>query len=329
MIRENTGRRTKKESHYQKRLKPIYIISAVFFTFFMAGCTSGVLNPKGEISAYELKLLVFSILLMLIVVLPVIFLTFWFAWRYRATAKKSKYRPEWCHSTLLEAVWWTIPCIIILVLAVVTWVSTHKLDPYRPLDSDKEPITIQVIALDWKWLFIYPDDKIASINYLEIPINRPINFKVTSAAPMNSFIIPELGGQIYAMTGMTTKLYLIADEKGYYRGFSANYTGAGFAEMQFYVKATTEEGFDKWIQKVKQAPKALTWAVFWNELAKPSIDNPTTYFGRIEEDLFSDIVMSYMMPGFESSGVLLHDNVQDKREKLGYQNVRSANWKIK
>ena len=325
MIRTVRERKT----NYCQYLKFLHVLLFIFVSFFTTSCSSGVLNPKGEIASYELKLLIFSILLMLIVVIPVIFLTFWFGWRYRASAKQSKYRPDWCHSTLLELVWWTIPFIIILILATVTWISTHRLDPFRPLDSDQKPINVEVVALDWKWLFIYPDYKVASINYFQIPINRPINFKITAAAPMNSFVIPELGGQIYAMTGMVTEQHLIADQSGKYRGFSANYTGAGFAEMQFYVTATTDENFDGWIKQVKKSPQNLSWDLFWSKLMPPSVDNPVHYFGGVEDHLFNDIVMSYMMPGFTASGAPLHENLKDKSEKLGYEHVRSANWKVK
>lgn len=310
-------------------LKLVHSALFVCITCFITGCTSGILNPKSEVAYHELKLLVFSIFLMLIVVIPVIFLTFWFGWRYRASAKTSKYHPNWEHSTLLELIWWAIPLLIIIILATITWKSTHKLDPFRPLENSKEPISIEVVALDWKWLFIYPDHSIASVNYFEIPINNPINFKITSAAPMNSFIIPQLGGQVYAMTGMVTKHHLIANKLGKYRGFSANYTGAGFAEMQFYINVTTEKNFNSWIKHVKQSSKIFDWDLFWNDLVPPSIDDPINYFSNLENYLFNDIVMSYMMPGFTASGKPLHDNIKNKSKRLGYEHVKSNNWKIK
>ncbi|WP_119343077.1 ubiquinol oxidase subunit II [Facilibium subflavum] len=281
------------------------LFTGLVSVLLLSGCKSGILSPQGPITGYELKLLIFSILLMLVVVIPVLFLTFWFAWRYRASATKSKYRPEWAHSTTLEIVWWSIPGIIIVILAVVTWVTSHQLDPYKPLDSDKKPVTVEVIALDWKWLFIYPEYKIASVNYFVIPTHRPINFKITSAAPMNSFFVPQLGGQIYAMTGMTTQLHVLADNPGKYRGFSANYTGTGFAQMQFYAKATSEKDFKAWVEKVKQSNKVLNWKTFWDGLAKPSINNPVSYYGQVEDKLFDDVVMSYMMPNYKP-GQMMH-----------------------
>lgn len=274
----------------------------------LSGCKSGILDPQGPVSAYELKLLIFATALMLLVIIPVIFLTLWFAWRYRASATRSKYRPNWCHSTSLEIVWWAIPCVIILVLAIVTWITTHSLNPYKPLVSDKKPVKIEVISLNWKWLFIYPQYHIATVNYIEIPTGRPINFRITSAAPMNSFFVPQLGGQIYAMTGMTTKLHLLAKHPGKYRGFSANYTGKGFAEMQFYTTATSQKNFEQWIEKAKKTKSALTWRYFWQTLVKPSINNPVTYYGSVQKNLFDDIVMSYMMPNYRPGmmGMMMH-----------------------
>ena len=286
--------------------KPFLMGFGLCLSLLLSGCSSGILDPQGPISSHELKLLGFAIWLMLIVVIPVIFLTFWFAWRYRASATTSKYRPNWSHSTLLEVIWWAVPCVIIVILAVVTWRTSHQLDSYKPLVSDKKPLTIEVIALDWKWLFIYPEYKIASINYFEIPTYRPINFKITSAAPMNSFFIPQLGGQIYAMTGMTTKLHLLANNPGRYRGFSANYTGKGFAHMQFYVNATSEKAFTAWVSEVKQSQKMLDWHEFWDHLAKRSINNPVSYYGRVQEHLFKDVVMSYMMPNYKSGMLPQH-----------------------
>ncbi|MBK2123662.1 ubiquinol oxidase subunit II [Fangia hongkongensis] len=303
VVTENVNKR--------KRLNIKSLILAFFLlpaTVLLAGCDSGMIDPQGPVASYELKLLIFATVLMLIVVIPVIFLTLWFAWRYRASATDSKYKPEWSHSTKLEIIWWAIPCVIILILAIVTWVTTHKLNPYKPLDSDKKPVEIQVIALDWKWLFIYPEYKIATVNYIEIPTHRPINFKISSAAPMNSFLIPQLGGQIYAMTGMTTQLHLLASNEGKYRGFSANYTGTGFAHMEFYAKATSEEGFNKWVKQVKASQKDLTWNYFWDHLVKRSIDNPVTYYGTVDKNLFQDVVMSYMMPDYKP-GMMMHHHM--------------------
>lgn len=282
--------------------KNMSVVLLVAMTFFLNGChfDSGALAPRGPIAASELHLVCFAVELMLIVVIPTIFMALWFAWRYRAK-NNAKYSPEWKHSTLLEIVWWSIPCIIILILGTVTWKTTHSLDPYKPLDSQKKPIVVEVISLDWKWLFIYPEYKIATVNYLRIPTDTPIDFKITAAAPMNSFIIPQLGGQIYAMTGMTTQLHLSADVPGSYRGFAANYTGVGFAGMQFVVDATSQENFTGWVKTTQESPDKLTSEVFWNQLAPQSANIPVHYFGSVETGLFDDVIMSYMMSGMKDN----------------------------
>lgn len=279
-----------------KKLLGIFV--GITGTLMLSGCKGGILNANGVITQKEQDLMIFATVLMLCIVIPVIFLTLWFAWRYREGAN-AKYRPNWSHSNALEVICWGAPFVIILILSIVTWTSTHSLSPYKPLKSDKKPIEIDVVALNWKWMFIYPDYDIATINYIKIPKDTPIDFKITSAAPMNSFFIPELAGQIYAMTGMTTQLHLIATKEGKYRGFSANYTGHGFAEMQFYAKVTDQKDFDNWVKEVKSSSKQdLTWKYFWGDLVKDSVANPVTYYSHVDKNLFNDIVMSYMMPNY-------------------------------
>jgi len=274
------------------------VVILVLTTILLNGCHSGAIAPRGLIAAEELKLIIFSIELMLLVVVPVIVMACWFAWRYRE-GNNAKYTPEWSHSTLLEIVWWGIPCTIILILGTVTWKTTHSLDPYKPITSPIKPVEVEVISLDWKWLFIYPESQIATLNYLTIPAGTPINFKITAASPMNSFIIPQLGGQIYAMTGMTTQLHLIADEPGNYRGLASNYTGIGFAGMNFNTEVISPEKFTQWINTVKNSPEQLNSAVFWEKLVPKSINDPKRPFGSVETGLFDSIVMHYMMPSIE------------------------------
>lgn len=278
----------------QKIKKGAVVVLTMAF-FLLSGCDSGAIDPKGQIATEELKLIIFSIKLMLLVVVPVILMAICFAWRYREGANGA-YTPDWKHSTLLEVVWWSIPCIIILILGTVTWKTTHSLDPYKPIDSQIKPIEVEVVSLDWKWLFIYPEYKIASLNYLKIPTNTPINFKITAASPMNSFIIPQLGGQIYAMTGMTTKLHLLADTPGSYRGLATNYTGIGFAEMNFTAEVTSTTNFTNWVESVQDSPDQLTSTVFWDQLVPKSINDPIKQFGTVEAGLFDTIIMHYMMP---------------------------------
>lgn len=254
---------------------------------------------------------------MLFVVVPVIILSLWFAWKYRDGAN-AEYRPTWSHSNKLEIICWDVPFIIFLILAIVTWKTTHSLSPYKLLESDKKPVEIDVVALNWKWMFVYPEYDIATVNYIEIPKDHPVNIKITSAAPMNSFFIPELAGQIYAMTGMTTQLHLLATHEGKYKSFSANYTGIGFAEMQFYVKVTSQSDFDKWVKVKYGKHQSLTWEYFWNDLVKDSINNPVAYYSHVDKNLFNDIVMYYMMPNYKpgdmannmsSMGIHMHHNM--------------------
>jgi cytochrome o ubiquinol oxidase subunit 2 len=301
---------------------PMKMLAFVAFIPFLSSCRWTILDPKGTIAYDQKQLLIFATLLMLIVVLPVIVLTVVFAWKYRQGNQKVKYRPEWSHNTLLEIIWWGVPCIIIAILAYVTWVSTHRLDPYVPLESSKEevviavetgegqtkqievmaeqakaePVEIQVVALDWKFLFIYPEYNIATVNEIAIPTDIPIKFRITAQAPMNSFMIPKLGSQIYAMEGMQTKLYLMADEKGIYRGRSTNYSGKGFAHMNFKTKATTFKQFRRWIQKVKNQGKHELTMERYQKLAEPSRDEPVSYYSSVQNDLFVDIIKSYVIP---------------------------------
>ncbi|MDL5364713.1 ubiquinol oxidase subunit II [Xanthomonas sp. NCPPB 2654] len=263
----------------------------------LAGCDSAILNPKGQIGHDEKTLLITSVVLMLLVVIPVIVMTLAFAWRYRASNTKARYEPNWSHSTAIEVVVWSIPCMIILVLAVLTWRSSHALDPYKPLESDVKPITIEAVALDWKWMFIYPEQGIATVNEIAFPVDTPLNFKITSDTVMNSFFIPHLGTQIYAMAGMETKLHLIANEPGDYFGLSANYSGHGFSKMAFTAHATDQAGFDAWVAKVKAAPKALDQAEF-QVLAANRNDKaqyPVTYYSSVQDGMFKSLIDKYMM----------------------------------
>lgn len=264
-----------------------------------------ILNPKGAIASQQRDLIVAATLLMLIVVVPVFILTFAIAWKYRATNTKARYSPNWDHSRKLETLWWAVPCAIIAVLAVITWQSSHALDPYKPLDMAAKPITIEVVALPWKWLFIYPEQDIATVNFVRFPEDRPVNFRITADAPMNSFWIPQLGGQVYAMAGMETKLHLVADEPGVYRGGSANLSGEGFADMDFEAKATTQAEFDEWVALVKKSPHPLD-AARYQSLAAPSKNHPIMSYSTRDADLYDKVIMKYMTPGMQ------HPHVHNK-----------------
>ena len=260
----------------------------------LSGCEGGVLDPKGQIGIDERNLILIATALMLIVVIPVIFMTLFFAWKYRAGNTSAKYTPKWSHSTRIELVVWLIPCIIIVVLGAITWISTHRLDPYKPLEHEKEPLEVEVVSLNWKWLFIYPEQGIATVNQLVIPTGVPVSFRLTSESTMNSFFIPQLGSQIYTMAAMATKLHLIADEPGTYQGISANYSGAGFTGMKFDTIATpTEQDFDAWVNEVKASTDRLDDAGY-QALVAPSEDEPVHHYGSVAPGLFDRILMKYM-----------------------------------
>lgn len=259
----------------------------------MAGHTISILSPAGTVAAQQRSLIAFAAMLGLLVIIPVFILLFFILWRFRDGNVKAKYRPNWDGDRRLETIWWGIPCAIILVLAVVTWRSSHSLDPSRPLVSDRKPMTIQVVALNWKWLFIYPEQNIATVNYVQFPEDTPINFEITSDGPMNSFWIPQLGGQIYAMAGMQTKLQLMADNPGRYAGSSANISGTGFAGMKFTAVSSTNADFSKWVESVWDSPNNLTMDEF-NKLSQPSQNNPVALYGARDPNVYDTVINKYM-----------------------------------
>lgn len=278
-------------------VRPWILLASVLF---LGGCQSAILNPKGQIGIDERNLLVTCTVLMLLVVIPVIVMAIVFAYRYRAS-RQHRYEPQWQHSTPIEIVVWAIPCVIITVLGVLTWRSSHALDPYRPLDSDVPPLTIEAVSLDWKWLFIYPEQNIAVVNEMAFPEKTPLRFRLTSDAVMNSFFIPQLGSMIYAMAGMETKLHLIANEQGTFRGLSSHYSGQGFSGMHFNAIATDQAGFDAWVAKVKASGRSLDAAAY-AELAKPSQNVPPTYYSSVQSGLFDTIIAKYMMGSYGTGG---------------------------
>lgn len=282
----------KKKFSFLIPISLLIITIGVLFYFAKINDLS-VISPHGAVGIKQRNLLVFATLLGMIVIIPVFMMAGFFAWRYREGNTKTTYKPNWDKNHLLEAVWWGIPIIIIVILSVVTWRSTHELDPFRPLESDKQPVRIQVVALRWKWLFIYPDQGFATVNHVQFPEKTPINFEITADAPMNSFWIPSLGGQIYAMNGMTTKLHLEANEPGEYAGVSSNISGEGFASMNFRAVATDTNGFNKWIEESKQRFEELDLHEY-NNLSQPTIKQPETVYGSVDNNLYDKIVMKYM-----------------------------------
>lgn len=270
------------------------VISALYV--FLNNANLDILNPKGEIANKQRDLIVFATLLSAIVVIPVFALTFFIGWRYRDSNKNSKYTPEWGGNKILESIWWGIPIVLIMILSVITYRSSHELDPFKPIQSDKKPITIQVVALQWKWLFIYPEEDIATVNYIQFPVDTPIKFEITADAPMNSFWIPQLGGQIYAMTGMSTNLNLIANEAGSYDGSSANISGEGFSGMKFEAKATGRGDYDRWVDELHAGNNLLS-QISYSELAKPSANEKPILYSDVEPELYNMIMKKYVASG--------------------------------
>jgi cytochrome o ubiquinol oxidase subunit 2 len=261
--------------------------------FLLQGMDFGILDPKGEVADKQKQLIIIATLLGLIVIVPVFVMLFLVAWRYREGNTKATYAPHWQNNRFFEALWWGIPFVIILILGVIAWQSAHDLDPYKPLDSDKKPVKIQVVALQWRWLFMYSEEGVASTNEVHFPANTPVNFEITADAPMNSFWIPKLGGQVYAMTGMSTKLHLQANETGDYEGSSANLSGEGFAGMRFTAKAVSDDEFSRWVKDAKHSPEELNGATY-TEISVPSKDVAPKNYVLGDKNLYDTIVMKYM-----------------------------------
>lgn len=261
-----------------------------------------VLFPKGIIALEERNLLLIIQALMLLVIIPVYIFTFVFSWRYQAQNPKGIYDPDLVDNKLAEVIWWGVPTVMTLFIAWLMWVQTEALDPYKPIESERKEMVIQAVALQWKWLFIYPDEKIASVNFLQFPKDTPLHFVITADAPMNSLWIPDLGGQIYAMPNMKTELYLMADQTGDFRGSSANISGEGFAGMHFIARASTDEEYQQWVETAKQSSDTLSLESY-NQLALPSENNPVALYQLQEQNLFDKIMDKFMPPKDENQGL--------------------------
>jgi len=265
----------------------------------LAGCNTVLMNPSGDIANQQGRLIVVSTVLMLIIIIPVIALTIFFAWRYRQSNKEATYSPDWDHSTQLELAIWAAPLLIIIALGAITWISTHTLDPYRPLSRldakrqispETKPLVVEVVALDWKWLFIYPEQGIATVNELAAPVDVPISFKITASSVMNSFFIPALAGQIYAMPGMQTKLHAVINKPGEFEGFSANYSGAGFSGMRFKFHGLSNGDFDQWVAKVKAGKEGELTREKYLKLEVPSEREPVRHYASVDATLYDAIL---------------------------------------
>ncbi len=279
-------------------------------TFALSGCDLIVMNPFGDIATQQANLIVTATVLMLLIIVPVIFLSLFFAWRYRASNTSATYAPDWDHSTKLELLIWGAPLLIIIALGTVTWISTHKLDPYRPLDRigenrpvtpDMKPLVVEVVSLDWKWVFFYPEQGIATVNELAAPVDRPITFKLTSGNVMNTFYVPALAGMIYTMPGMETKLHAVINKAGVYDGMSAHYSGAGFSGMRFKFHGLSNADFEQWIAKNKASGETLSRAEYL-KLEQPTAFESVRRYAKVEPDLFHAVVNRCV----DSSKICMH-----------------------
>ena len=268
--------------------------------FAAQGVSMPVIDTRGEIADKQRDTLYLAVGVMSIIIIPVFILTLWISVRYRETNKKARYTPNWATNKWLESVWWGVPILIVGVLSVITWQTSHSLDPYKPLVSDKQAINIQVVSLQWKWLFIYPDYDVASVGEFAMPVDTPVAFKITSDAPMNSFWIPQLGGQIYAMSGMSTSLHLNARETGDYRGSSANLSGEGHADMTFVVKARTNDEFTQWVETTRKNGQDLD-SEMYDQLREPSRNNGVSFYRLANESLYDEIISRYDSHGHGST----------------------------
>jgi len=274
-------------------------LAVILATLACTACSKAtVLNPAGDIAAQQGNMVVQATLLMLLIIVPVLFLTLWFAWKYRAGNQHAEYAPDWHHSTTLELLIWSAPLAIIITLGAMTWIGTHKLDPYRPLDrisqtkplpGNATPLEVQVVAMDWKWLFMLPEYGIATVNELAAPVDRPIRFVLTASSTMNVFYVPDLAGMIYAMPGMQTELNAVINKAGVFPGLAAHHSGPGFSGMTFKFHGLEQDAFDQWVAQARAAGNALTRAAYL-ELEKPSQRHPVQRFAGVDVDLYERIL---------------------------------------
>jgi cytochrome o ubiquinol oxidase subunit 2 len=262
------------------------------YAVLLSGCNVALLDPKGPIGEGNRLVILVAVALMLLVVIPVFIMAFWFSRKYRASNTNATYMPKWSYSPRIDLVVWLVPVAIVTALGILAWVQTHRLDPYRPIDTSARSISIEAVSLDWKWLFIYPEYNIATVNRLVFPARVPLSFRITSDTVMTSFFIPQLGSQIYAMAGMQTWLHLMADGPGVYFGQNQQLSGRGYADMSFKAVAVSQDQFQRWIQRARQSTDKLDLARF-EEIAKPSVGHAVTYFSFVRPDLFDQIISKY------------------------------------
>jgi cytochrome o ubiquinol oxidase subunit 2 len=290
----------------------------------LAGCQPAVLDPQGPIGAADRTLLLDSLAIMLAIVVPTILAIFGFAWWFRASNRRARYLPEWAYSGQLELIIWAIPVLTIMLLGGVAWVGSHELDPYKPLQSNRAALNVEVVSLDWKWLFIYPQQQVASVNRLVIPVGVPVHFTLTSASVMSAFFIPQLGSMIYTMNGMTTQLYLAADHPGTYYGLSSHYNGDGFSDMHFDVQAMPDDQFEQWAATTRDHGPTLN-SQSYAELVKQSVNVAPFTYRDVDGDLFDKIVSQALPPGPGPAPETNPGQAKSSQAKAGQANAGQAN----
>jgi cytochrome o ubiquinol oxidase subunit II len=289
------GHRRRLSSRVRSLARPAGRWTLLLASGALASC-GGVLDPQGPVGQSDKSILVGSVAIMLAIIVPVILVILGFAWWYRASNLRARYRPDFAYSGQLELIVWAIPLLTIILLGGVAWIGSHDLDPAKPLGPPDAALEVEVVSLDWKWLFIYPEQHVASVNKLVIPSGVPIHFTLTSASVMNAFFVPQLGSMIYTMNGMATQLYLHADRPGTYAGLSSHYSGDGFSGMHFEVEAMVKEGFDSWVASTRGSGPTLD-AGSYAELAKQSQNVAPMTYGVVAPDLFEKVVMQALPPG--------------------------------
>ena len=283
-----------------RSVKPQLIIQGVGLAVLgltLASCGEGVLSPRGSVGADEVTILYDATVIMLAVIVPVIVLILVFAWWFRADNTRARYLPDWEYSGQIEMIVWSIPALVIVFLGGIAWIGSHKLDPSQPIASPAAPLEVDVVSLDWKWLFIYPTQGVASVNRLVIPAGVPVHFTLTSSSVMNAFFIPQLGSMIYTMNRMATQLYLNADQPGTFLGMSSHFSGDGFATMEFKVEALPKDGFSAWIDETRKGAAATLTSQTYQDIAKQSMNVAPFAYMAVEPDLFDKVVKQSLPPG--------------------------------
>jgi cytochrome o ubiquinol oxidase subunit II len=287
--------------------------SVLVVLFSVSGCSGGVLDPQGPIGAADAKILLNALAIMLVIVVPTIIATLVFGWWFRASNTRARYRPDFVYSGSIELVVWGIPILVIMFLGGVIWIGSHDLDPYKPITSPHKPTEVQVVSLDWKWLFIYPDEGMASVNELVVPAGVPVHFSLTSASVMNMFFVPQLGSMIATMNGMVTQLHLAADRPGEFYGQSAQFSGDGFSDMNFIVRAVPQDAFAQWVATARQTGPALDRTSYVALSQQSRNVRPFTY-RTIDPTLFNAVVTQQLPPGPGPSagrgGVAVHPRAE-------------------